>query len=146
VPAIALAQLVNQLPASSATGRAEMGDMADWSLIATNLADLVDLMSYWLRSEYSRWITDPDDPEVKKALEQRKKSGVKPPPIPLVEPVAARPPSLAKLYQQQYAQLLEHYGERLTPAAALAKDGDGVDLGDGKRLVSSDVFDSMLGI
>jgi hypothetical protein len=146
VPAITLAQLIRQLPPGSATGRAEMGDMADWSLIATNLADLVDLMSYWLRSEYTKWTTDPDDPEVKKMLERRKKAGQRPPPVPLVEPVAARPPSLAKLYQQQYAELLEYYGEKLTPAAALAKDGEGLDLGHGKRLVTSDVFDAMLGI
>ena len=146
MPAITLAQLVRQLPPGSATGRAEMGDLADWSLIATNLADLVDLMSYWLRSEYTKWVTDPDDPEVKKALERRKKTGQKPPPIPLVEPVAARPPSLALLYQQQYAELLEHYGEQLTAGAALARDGEGVDLGGGKRLVTSDVFDALLGI
>lgn len=120
--------------------------MADWSLIATNLADLVDLMHYWLRAEYQKWITDPDDPEVKRAQDERKRSGIKPPPVPLIEPVAARPPSLAQLYQRQFAELLERYGQRLTAGAALAKDGDGVDLGDGKRMVTSDVWDAMLGI
>jgi hypothetical protein len=141
-----MAQLIRQLPPGSATAREEMGDMADWSLIATNLADLVDMWSYWLRSEYSRWITDPEDPEVKKVVAERKRAGHKPPPIPMIEPVAARPPSLAEFYQRQYAELLERYGEKLTPGAALAKDGAGVDLGGGKRRVSSDVFDALLGI
>lgn len=65
-------------------------------------------MSYWLYNEYARWTADPDDPEVKR----RKKT--KPPPLPLVPPVAHRPPSVAAEYEQQFAGLVERFG---TPSA-----------------------------
>lgn len=60
-------------------------------------------MSYWLNSEYAKWIVDPDDPEVKA---QRKRK-VKPPPFPLIAPVAHRPPSVATEYEQAYVELVE---------------------------------------
>lgn len=56
---------------------------------------LVDRLDYWLTSEYTSWITDPDDPEVKRRRAEQKRAGVKPPPQPMITPVAHRPKRVA---------------------------------------------------
>lgn len=140
IPATVLSDLLEHLPPESASGRAELGDLADWSLLATNVADLVDLMHYWLHSEYLKWVTDPDDPEVKRAQEERKRSGRKPPPFPLVPPVAARPQSLAADYRKRYEDLAAEFAEPPDPEAM------GVEVRPGVRRVSSDDFDRIFDI
>ncbi|MDI9900260.1 hypothetical protein QM716_10375 [Rhodococcus sp. IEGM 1409] len=55
-----------------------------------NLAMLVDRDDYWLNSEYASWIADPDDKEAQKERERRKREGIKPPPVPVLPPVAKR--------------------------------------------------------
>lgn len=64
----------------------------EWTYTDENLALLVDRLDYWLTSEYGSWVTDPNDPEVKRKRQERKQAGVKPPPIPIITPVAKRPP------------------------------------------------------
>jgi hypothetical protein len=86
-----------------------MGDLWDWNHLAANLADLVDLMSYWLGNEYAKWIHDPDDPETKRRDAERRRRKVKPPPMPLIPPIAHRPPSVAGQYQERYLQLLTEH-------------------------------------
>lgn len=81
----------------------------EWTYTDENLALLVDRLDYWLGSEYAGWVTDPDDPEVKKARAERKKSGVKPPPVPLIIPVAKRPPKHAQAARDRVERLREHY-------------------------------------
>lgn len=127
---------MRNLPADSALVRTELGDLWDWNHMAANLAELVDLMSYWLQSEYARWTYDPDDPDNKRAERERKRAGIKPPPIPLVRPVAHRPPSVAGSYQHAYEQLVDQLG------AGLSADGEPA----GTRWVSSDEFDRALGL
>ena len=56
---------------------------------------LVDRLDYWLNSEYTSWVTDPDDPEVKRRRAEQKRAGVKPPPQPMITPVAHRPKRVA---------------------------------------------------
>lgn len=131
---------MRNLPPGSATARAEAGDLADWSLLASNVADLVDLMTFWLTAEYVKWTTDPDDPEVKAEQKRRKAAGIKPPPIPLVQPVAHRPPSLAAQYERRFVELAEEF-RTTAPAGPAARDEQG-----SKRWVSSDEFDILLGI
>ncbi|RVW03008.1 hypothetical protein [Rhodococcus xishaensis] len=76
---------------------------------AENLAMLVDRDDYWLGSEYRQWTTDPDDPEVKAARARWKASGRKPPPHPLLAPVALRPPQThAKLVEKYLADVAKH--------------------------------------
>lgn len=81
----------------------------EWSHTDENLALLVDRLDYWLTNEYSSWVTDPDDPEVKKARAERKKSGKKAPPVPLITPVAQRPPKHAKAARERVIALRDHY-------------------------------------
>ncbi|WP_418346166.1 hypothetical protein [Rhodococcus pyridinivorans] len=63
---------------------------------------LVDRENYWLNSEYASWVTDPNDREVKEERLRRQRLGIKPPPMPLLPPVALRPPDLAQLRLSQY--------------------------------------------
>lgn len=58
-----------------------------------NLAMLVDRDDYWLNSEYASWTSDPDDPEAKAERERRKRAGIKPPPLPILPPIACRGPA-----------------------------------------------------
>lgn len=75
-----------------------------------NLAMLVDRKDYWLNSEYRSWVTDPDDPEVKADRERRKK--IKPPPRPLLPPVAQRRPELVEALLQRYRAESEMYAPK----------------------------------
>lgn len=137
-----LSQYIRHLPAGSATARAEAGDMAGWSLHASNVADILDLLTYLVTSDYVAKTTDPDDPEVKAEAKRRKTAGLKPPPLPLVQPVAHRPPSLAAQYQHQFDGLVEMFRGYRGPSRAGGPD----EQGPGKRLVSSDDFDAALGL
>lgn len=114
------------LPPDSALARAELGDTWDWNHYSANLAELVDMVTFWLNLEYQKAITDPDDPKVKKAAKR------KPSPIPLVPPVAHRPDSVAERYQAAYNELVAQFGN------------PGEEAPIGKRWVSSDEFDALL--
>lgn len=130
-PASDFADAVKHLPPDSATHRAELGDLWDWNHLAANVADLVDLMTYWLHSEYAKWIHDPEDPATKRAEAERKRKKIKPPSEPLIQPVAHRPPSVAGKYAEQYLTRLSELG----PSA-----------GAEPRWMSSDAFDAALGL
>lgn len=82
-----------------------LDDDHGWSHTDENLAALVDLLTYWLTSEYAGWVTDPDDPEVKAARAERKRSGIKPSPVPLIQPVAQRPPQALRAARQRLRAL-----------------------------------------
>lgn len=102
---------IRGLPLGSATARAELGDRVDWNHLAANVATLVDLMSYTVHAEYAQWITDPEDPQVKADRERRKRAGIKPPPFPIIPPVAFRPDSIATEINTAYEQLVERFAE-----------------------------------
>lgn len=120
-----LSSAVRNLPPDSATVRAELGDLWDWNHLAANMAELVDLMHFWLNSEYNRWIYDPDDPENKR----REKSKRKPPPQPLIPPIAYRPPSVALTRLEAYAEQVAQFSG---------------DPSSSEKWVTSDEFDSYL--
>ena len=90
-----------------------------------NIAMLVDREHYYLESEYSSWITDPNDPQVKAERMQRKRRGEKPPPHPLIYPVAQRAPELAQRHLAEFQRAADRYapipeaGEPLTVAQVL---------------------------
>lgn len=85
---------------------------------------LVDRENYWLNSEYTSWITDPNDREVREERLRRKRLGIKPPPAPLLPPVAMRPPDLAELRRSQYDTALAEY----STANAPIRPGSGGDI------------------
>ena len=122
-PITELVAKIRKLPPGSQLERQELGDLADWSRIADNVARLVDLVDYWLRAEYVKWTADED--EIKAARRNRRK----PPPFPLIPPVASRPPSL-------HQRLQEIYEAR---AAEFNVDSE-------SRMVSDEEFDQLLGL
>ncbi len=79
---------------------------AEWSTQqardSENVAMLVDRDDFWLTSEYRSWITDPDDPEVKRQRALRKRDGRKPPDQPPLRPVALRPAELDDKRRDEY--------------------------------------------
>ncbi|WP_233426066.1 hypothetical protein [Corynebacterium silvaticum] len=84
-------------------------DDFEWTKTDENIAHLVDREDFWLNAEYSSWITDADDPEIQSAREHRKQSGMKPPPKPILWPIAERPQrAAAKLSVRVLGQYQEH--------------------------------------
>lgn len=132
-PARDLAGALRNLPPDSALARAELGDLWDWNHMSANLAELVDLWHFWLQAEYAKWIYDPDDPAVKAEAERRKRQKIKPPPVPLIPPVAHRPASVAEQYQARFDEVSSLYA---APKVAIEVDG--------KRFVSSADFDAVI--
>lgn len=59
-----------------------------------NIARLVDRLDFAMTFDYVGAVTDPDDPEVKRDREARQKAGIKPPPRPILSPVALRAPEV----------------------------------------------------
>lgn len=57
-----------------------------------NLAMLVDRTDFDVNFDYIGAVTDPEDPEVARERALRKKHGIKPPPLPILAPVAQRDP------------------------------------------------------
>ncbi|MCD2153475.1 hypothetical protein LQL77_07095 [Rhodococcus cerastii] len=68
-----------------------------------NLAMLLDRDDFYLNSEYSQWVTDPNDPQVKAERARRLKYGIKPPPVPVLRPVAMRRADLTAILSKKYA-------------------------------------------
>ncbi|WP_280389315.1 hypothetical protein [Nocardia wallacei] len=67
-----------------------------------NLAMLVDRLDFLNTFGYVGDTTDPDDPEVKRERAERKRRGLKPPPVPLLPPVAQRDPELTAALVERY--------------------------------------------
>jgi hypothetical protein len=70
---------------------------------------LIDRIDYTLNSEYYDRITDPDDPELKAERARREALGIKPPPLPLIPPVALRPEQYHWARLAVYEALVEQY-------------------------------------
>lgn len=81
----------------------------DWTNTDENLARLVDRLDYELQANYARATTDPNDPDVKREREARRRAGHKPPPLPIIRPVAVRPQALHSLLLEQTQALIEQH-------------------------------------
>lgn len=73
-----------------------------------NLAMLVDRLNFGLNLDYVEAVTDPEDPQVKRDRLERKKRGIKPPPLPLLAPIAQRDPVIT-------AELVARYRDANKP-------------------------------
>ena len=76
-----------------------------WTRQDENQAQLLDVMTYWLNAEYAKWTTDPE--EAKELANRGDKP--KPPPFPIIEPVALRPPAVQAAAMERYRSQLEKY-------------------------------------
>lgn len=96
--------------------------MADWGDLAENVARLVDRIDFYVTHQYAQWTADPDE------VAAARRSRQKPPPFPLIRPVAARPPSLHERLNESYAAQASEY--TVNPLAP--------------RMVSDDEFDAFI--
>jgi len=83
--------------------------LSHWGPHEENTALLLEAQTYALDLIWADRTTDPDDPDVKRERAQAKKAGVKPPPHPLIPPVAHRPDSLAAQRLREYIEKVEKY-------------------------------------
>ncbi|MEU7787658.1 hypothetical protein [Amycolatopsis sp. NPDC049159] len=85
------------------------GGLSHWGPHEENTALLLEHQAYALELTWSDRITDPDDPKLKRERAQAKKAGIKPPPHPLIPPVAHRPDSLAEQRLREYLDAIERH-------------------------------------
>lgn len=85
-----------------------------WTEADENAATLLDLQNFWLEMEYVRSTTTPA--EAKAAERDAKANHRKAPPLPVIRPVAYRPPAAHEAAVRRYEALIEKY------------ENDGVDL------------------
>jgi hypothetical protein len=101
-----------------------------WGPHEENTARLLEAQAYRLELDWADRTVDPNDDETRRARAQAKRDGIKPPPHPMVPPVALRPPKLAEqAYEEFFARLEQHR----TPAEPSA-------------FVDRSAFDSSLGL
>lgn len=74
-----------------------------------NLAMLVDRADFDINFDYVGAITDPDDPDVARERALRKKHGIKPPPLPILAPVARRDPTITAALIERYRAAQQPY-------------------------------------
>lgn len=86
---------------------------ATWDAHKENTARLLEVETHRLELEWAKHTYDPEDPENRRAAAEAKRNGVKPPPKPIVPPVALRPRDLAEQRFQQYLdEITAHYEPR----------------------------------
>ncbi|GAA2774108.1 hypothetical protein GCM10010470_02440 [Saccharopolyspora taberi] len=105
-----------------------------WGWHEENTARLYEALNYWLELAWIDRTTDPDDPEVKRERAEAKRAGIKPPPHPLIPPVALRPSEIA---DERFQAYLDEVGQYQTKR----QEQQG-----GKRQVTSDEFDRIMGL
>jgi hypothetical protein len=86
-----------------------------------NLAMLVDRKDFDLTFDYVNAVHDPDDPEAKKAREERKQQGIKPPPMPIIRPVAHRRPEITAALVEACVEREREANEPVPPKGADGK-------------------------
>ncbi|MFE2994277.1 hypothetical protein ACFXG4_05005 [Nocardia sp. NPDC059246] len=82
---------------------------------------LVDRQDFELNFDYVSGTTDPDDPEVKRERAQRAKHGIKPPPLPILAPIAQRDPVITAELVERYQQAQQPYRIPEPPKSKLAQ-------------------------
>ncbi|WP_432845972.1 hypothetical protein ACQPXB_35865 [Amycolatopsis sp. CA-161197] len=83
--------------------------LSHWGPHEENTALLLEAQSYALELSWVDRITDPDDPAVKRERAQAKRAGIKPPPHPLIPPIAHRPDSVAEQRLREYLDAVARY-------------------------------------
>lgn len=74
-----------------------------------NLAMLLDRTDFDVNFEYVSSTTDHDDPDVVRERALRRKHGIKPPPMPILAPVAQRAPEITSELIERYRAAQKPY-------------------------------------
>jgi hypothetical protein len=112
----------------SALRRELLGEEAEWGPHEENTARLLEVQAYALDWQWQRETVDPDDPKVRRERMEAKRNGIKPPPRPLIPPVAARPSGMA---EKRLTEYLEQVSAHLSPKAT-------------RRMVSIEEFNELI--
>lgn len=102
---------------------------ADWDAHKENTARLLEIEAYKLELAWIDRTTDPDDKEVRRARLEAERSGIKPPPHPMIPPVAMRPVELREQRLQEYLDIVAAHNS-----------------GRDAQLVGTDEFEDRLGL
>jgi hypothetical protein len=107
--AVDMPDIIRQLIATrgSAMRREILGDYAEWGAHEENTARLLDVREYELELAWADRTFDPDDRETRRERLEAKRRGIKPPPHPLVPPVAHRPAQLAEAILSRYLETVK---------------------------------------
>lgn len=89
-----------------------LGDDAEWGPDEENRARQLEVQSYSLELDWAEHTTDPNDPEVIRARLEAKRRGERPPPRPIVPPVALRPADVAERRWQAYLEELRQHAPK----------------------------------
>lgn len=122
--------LIRKLPRDSALAREEAGPWGDWDAHKENTARLLEIEAYKLELAWIDRTTDPDDKDVKRERLEAERAGIKPPPHPMIPPIAMRPPEISEQRVQEY---LDGMAEFRPPSREA-------------RQVGTDEFDELLGL
>lgn len=125
-----LLSFIRKLPRDSALAREEAGEWGDWDAHKENTARLLEIESYKLELAWIDRITDPDDREVRRERLEAERAGIKPPPHPMVPPIAMRPAGIGEERLQEYLDAVSAFGP--PPREP--------------RLVDMDEFDRVMGL
>lgn len=99
-----------------------LGDDAEWGADEENRAQLLEIQAYQLELGWADRITDPNDPKVKREQAEARRRGIKPPPRPVVPPIARRPGDLAEQRLRDYIEeLAAHQPKRVTERVSLTE-------------------------
>lgn len=90
--------------------REESGAWADWDAHKENTARLLEIESYKLELAWSDRTLDPNDKDVKRERLAAERAGIKPPPHPMVPPIAMRPHEIGEQRLQEYLDVVAKYG------------------------------------
>lgn len=86
----------------------------NWSPHEENTALLYEVLHYWLGLEWIDRTLDPNDPEVRQRRADDARNRVKPPPYPLVPPVAVRPEDIADMRRAAYLAEVEKWNATIS--------------------------------
>jgi type IV secretory pathway VirB10-like protein len=82
---------------------------AQQAMDSENLARILDRLEFLNNFGYVSGITDPEDPAVKRERAERERHGIKPPPMPIIAPVALRPPEITEEMVERYREAQKPY-------------------------------------
>lgn len=122
-----LVSLIRKLPKESALAREEAGAWGDWDAHKENTARLLEIEAYKLELAWIDRTTDPDDKDVRLARLEAERAGIKPPPHPMIPPIAMRPAELSEQRLREYLEGAAAFNPVIEP-----------------RLVGTDEFEELL--
>lgn len=130
LPVSDLMALIRKLPGDSALAREEAGPWGNWDAHKENTARLLEIEAYKLELAWIDRTTDPNDREVKRERLEAERAGIKPPPHPMIPPIAMRPAEISEERLQEYLDAVSSFNAPNRET----------------RMVDSEEFDRLMGL